>query len=883
VTVEPGVNDIQIELSDGTLFEVNLDGATNMGRVLQLLNAASPGASAFEAMLNEDVDGLQLVDRTGGPEIFEATAVNESVAVFSLAVNKSGDPSDVEGELVIVGDTLHRDTLSDHFFLRDGSLNVVTTVDVPTFTGPATNAPQPQFGFVEIDVVGGSTGSVGAPMTFSVTLTDPATQAADNRATMRELFEDIDELSPLIDTAVLTGNIAATLQIRPDVSTLNAVGISNISPAEFTFDIDLSSATPDMGTLDSTINNPVYRLLNANEHVSGDDVAAALDDLSAYLHASEMHDELGSALPAIDKPLGPSVGIGDVFDTAFNTLRTDSPESLQSTIAQLPANSAITFDDTANPTLRFDLDVASALASQLPLNLDLTTLGVNLGSFGLQNVPRIVDSASMDPFSTLTANLLDLISTVNFNVDLGVDLSTPSAPNSFLYDTTSAAYLFTLNKADLNFDALAGALESNVVTDSVSYDATGSSSSPASVVVALVNDAVDGRHAFDGQMLARTNVDLIGELNVMLPMGFSSLGITPAVDCNNPGVGEEPCLIVEQTNGITNVASFNGPDVATLQLAVDLSGDLSSFAVGWDNLLQYLDTALDEAVLNSPLPIVGNQLSDAVRFMHDTRQQALDNLNAIVGTPDAFDVQMALFEAFQAAGVGSGSMLVDRDSSGSLTQSDIQLTQISNEVRYDFALHRALDIVVEPQVAFDLGMPDLPLDLDGPVQLSIGFDWSIGVGVSKTHGAFIDTSQTDEISIDFEATVGQISSTGKLGFMPVTVTPNGAQPIRTAGNYTIDIMEPGSDGFLSFAETASDPPASSIVAASLSGAAGLDSNLAVTLESNLGDTIDLLWIRNDLSESPTQPNRAKHDSSQSEKPDDSLKPFDEWFKELSKL
>lgn len=141
MTVEPGVNDIQIELSDGTLFEVNLDGATNMGRVLQLLNAASPGASAFEAMLNEDVDGLQLVDRTGGPEIFEATAVNESVAVFSLAVNKSGDPSDVEGELVIVGDTLHRDTLSDHFFLRDGSLNVVTTVDVPTFTGPATNAP----------------------------------------------------------------------------------------------------------------------------------------------------------------------------------------------------------------------------------------------------------------------------------------------------------------------------------------------------------------------------------------------------------------------------------------------------------------------------------------------------------------------------------------------------------------------------------------------------------------------------------------------------------------------------------------------------------------------------------------------------------------------
>ncbi len=224
--------------------------------------------------------------------------------------------------------------------------------------------------------------------------------------------------------------------------------------------------------------------------------------------------------------------------------------------------------------------------------------------------------------------------------------------------------MFTLNGDDLNFDVLAGALESNIVSGSISYDATGGSSAPASYTVNLADDGADGRHDFDGQMLNRTDVDLSGELNVLLPMGFSSLGITAPVDCNSPGVGEEPCLTIQQTNGVTNASSFDGPNVAALQVGVNLSGDLSSFAVGWDNLLQYLDAALDEAVLDTPLPIIGDQLSDAVRFVHDARLQAMDNLGQLSGVPDAFDVQMALFEAFQAAGVGSGSMLVDRDSSG---------------------------------------------------------------------------------------------------------------------------------------------------------------------------------------------------------------------------
>ncbi len=145
---------------------------------------------------------------------------------------------------------------------------------------------------------------------------------------------------------------------------------------------------------------------------------------------------------------------------------------------------------------------------------------------------------------------------------------------------------------------------------------------------------------------------------------------------------------------------------------------------------------------------------------------------------------------------------------------------------------------MEPQVVFDLGLPNLPLELTGPVQLSVGFDWAIGVGVSKTHGAFLDTSLADEITIDFDAIVQQISSDGKLGFMPVTVAPTGGQSIRTSGTYTIDILDPQRDGFLSFADIAGNPAVGSVIASSLTGGAGVDSNLAVTLETNLGTTPD---------------------------------------------
>ncbi len=422
VPLEAGLSDLQVELSDGTIFEVNLDGATNIGQVLQKLNAASPGSLAFESMLNEDADGLQLVDRTDGSGTFQVTPINESVAAISLSINDIGDAGDVEGEFVIVGGALHRDTLSDHFFIRDGSLSVSTTVDVPTITGPATGAPNPQFGFVDVDVTGGSANSSGAPMSLIVTLTDPGTQADDNRATLRELFEGTNDLGRLIGAADISGEISAAFQIRPDVATLNAVGISDLSPAQFSFDMDLASASPEMGSLDPSVNNAVYRLLKSHEHVTGGDITSALDQLSTYLHATESLQELGSALPPIDQPLGPSVGVGAEFDNEFEGLKAAQPNSLQSVLAQLPVGTSLTFDDSASPALRFDVDLSSMLVSQLPLNLDLTSLGVDLNSAGLQSVPRLVDSASMDPFSASTANLLDLIATVSLHADLGVDL-----------------------------------------------------------------------------------------------------------------------------------------------------------------------------------------------------------------------------------------------------------------------------------------------------------------------------------------------------------------------------------------------------------------------------------------------------------------------------
>lgn len=101
VQSEPG-NDIHVELSDGTGFDVDVDGATTMQDVIDAFNTAATAAGAgatFTAQFSSTGNnGLELRDTSGGAGSFAATAINYSPALGDLGLGGAAAAGVIKGE-----------------------------------------------------------------------------------------------------------------------------------------------------------------------------------------------------------------------------------------------------------------------------------------------------------------------------------------------------------------------------------------------------------------------------------------------------------------------------------------------------------------------------------------------------------------------------------------------------------------------------------------------------------------------------------------------------------------------------------------------------------------------------------------------------------------
>ncbi len=821
VPIETGVDDFRVTLSSGQTFVVDLTGATTIGQVLAGITASGPGSAVFEAAINEDESGIDLIDRTGGNGELIVEPLGDSLAAIALGIAGSElRLGELNEDLVLAGASLHGETLGDRFFIQDATIDINVDLQLPAIT-PTPNAIT-RYGYTQVEVLGGSASSSGGPVQLSLELGDPAGDADDGRATLRELSQSLRNLPDLLDVAEVRGTVSGSLEVRPDAATRAALGITDSSPAVFEFDIDLAAETPDTGRLSPAVGNPSSRLLSSLEVFTTRDMVAALESASEYVAAVETQGSLGEKALPIHRSLGQLAGLSSSFDAEVSRLIDGSPVDLQGLLASIGEGLlSVTFDDPGS-ALRLEISTSEQRTLMLPVDFDLTALGIDLESYGLGDVMRVIDIAGSDPLSPTLASLLDVITTAHVDLQLGIDLSNPAVPMPFLYDSTAGGVEFTIAGEQVTFSALVGALEGQVTNGMVAYDAVGVSTEPAVASFELVDDAVDGRRSFAENPANFTTSAVTGELHVNLPLGFPSL-LAPAED-----------LTVRVIDGTTVPGSFASPDVADLQSTIDLNSDLSGFGVGWDYILQYLDRSIDDAVLSTPLPLVGDQLADAVNFLHEARQLVLNNFNALAGTPTASDVQQVIFEAFQAAGAGGDSMLVDQNGDNLLTLADVITTTAATEVRYEFGLYHDLAVVLDPQVALDLGLPGLPLDLDGDVELLVGFDWQVEFGVSRNAGVFLDTSSPNELTIEFAATVPTLAGSGSLAGLPIQVETVAGAPLRTAGVYTIDLIDPGGDGRLTFAETVAEPPVNEVVQHTLTGSAGVDSDLQLHFDIDFG-------------------------------------------------
>ncbi|MDC0935626.1 hypothetical protein OAS39_05025, partial [Pirellulales bacterium] len=222
---------------------------------------------------------------------------------------------------------------------------------------------------------------------------------------------------------------------------------------------------------------------------------------------------------------------------------------------------------------------------------------------------------------------------------------------------------------------------------------------------------------------------------------------------------------------------------------IDFSSDVFATVEGWNAFFDELERAVDKHIFSKNIPLVGDQLQDAARFVTDIRRRVSDNLSQ-VGDKTVGFVRQKLFEALGPAGL---NWLLERDDSPGLTVEDVEVMltpdtpsvdEDTEEVVFNVSLGRSLSVTDVP-VDIDLGLPSLGIEVDGSVKLETKFSFDVGFGISKTEGVFLEVDGPDDITFDFVATLPELTATGKLGFLDLRVTDNGTQ---FGGRFAMDIV-----------------------------------------------------------------------------------------------
>ena len=135
-------------------------------------------------------------------------------------------------------------------------------------------------------------------------------------------------------------------------------------------------------------------------------------------------------------------------------------------------------------------------------------------------------------------------------------------------------------------------------------------------------------------------------------------------------------------------------------------------------------------------------------------------------------------------------------------------------------------------INFDLGIPALNLQVDGDVNIRLGFDVQFGFGVSKADGFYLDTSAENEMAVQFEVTIPNFDATGNLFFLQLEAKDHPATPSKFKGAFGIDLKDPSGDGKLTYGEFSGGVNFGDVIAAKLSATADVNLKTVVSFGGN---------------------------------------------------
>ena len=218
----------------------------------------------------------------------------------------------------------------------------------------------------------------------------------------------------------------------------------------------------------------------------------------------------------------------------------------------------------------------------------------------------------------------------------------------------------------------------------------------------------------------------------------------------------------------------------------DLRDNLTALVTNIDTLFDFIEDAVDGEVFGVRIPFIGDQLAEAASFIVDMKNRITEELDGLQDQAVSF-VQDAFFRALGPSGL---NWLTDSNEDGIITADDILFSGSSTEVQFNFNLHQEAELVNE-SIDFDIGLDALGLEVDGNVELFVGFDFSFGFGFSVNDGVYFDTSAQDELVVFLEARIPGLQAQGRLAFLQLDVNDDPSDPSEFTGQFTVDLRDNG--------------------------------------------------------------------------------------------
>lgn len=783
--------------------------------VTDALHAA--GIKRVEALVDEGRLGLRVMNPTGIAAL-QVTAATGDTAATELGIPLSS------GTLAPGAIGIATDAGADRALVSSltaaGSL-ALTAADVDA---------DARFGFVDIDIVNGTASASG-----SFVLTPRSGQPL-------RLLDLFDRLDNLASTFQLTTTCSATvdLPVTVDAGIALPVGPTPRITASFTDLVHPSAPAATFSGLDALLG---FRAFDTQ------DVVAALRGLESALRAMGGLPLVGGPLPLVGLELDDTLRFADALSALIDGIADGPPiaslQALEPALEQgLGIAPGLLSVSVPSPTdLRISVQYAPATVSKN------VAINVALGGAGIPGVTNLASGAPVLAFDASAS--LDAI--------LGVDLSSPQSPRPYLVDSSALTLLaYARNGSPLDFQAAVGPLGVFVQNGNARLSQSGGGG-PASIRVEFL-PGVNGRWFTDQIAAGSFALSVSGEVSASLPIFFPTAA---------NALGTVSFSIGDLSN-VVGTTTLSVP-VAALQTAIgslNLSTDLGAIVDGFDVLLRGIQEALRGQVFGVELPLVGQGFADAANFLETLRQQVVDRLHtALSGGSRAADVIRD--ELFAVLGSAPGGLdlldptFTDAGNDGIpdaiSTKEDIVLTPtpgggVPDRIDFQTRLRQSLVSAAVP-IDFAVGLPGLGLRVDpgSEVVLLIGWQLALAFGVSKTEGAYFDTSTVDELKVDFNVSIPDVVARGTIGFLTASISDedadanganpgvdvdhDGAMPSSFAGKFVVDIRDPSAGNHLTFSELTSSP-VTSVLAARIEGAADVNLQLALGLSDGSGDEIE---------------------------------------------